>query len=72
MTKVRSSNFPAGLYLFKNNIRNIKTIWEICLKLIIKTPKPLSDVIIVNSKHVNADFESILKNTKLFDIFCYI
>ena len=29
--------FPAGIYLFKVNNRNTRTMWEICSKLTIKT-----------------------------------
>ena len=36
---VNFSIFPAGIYLFKDNNRNISSMCEICLKLTIKTPE---------------------------------
>ena len=33
------AGFPAGIYLFKFNNGNTRTMWEICSKLTIKTPR---------------------------------
>ena len=62
--------FPRGIYLLKVNNRNIRTRYEICSKLTIKTPErrrgvvlvsllltyftPYSSISIVNFKHVIA------------------
>ena len=48
---------PAGIYLFKVNNRNTRTLREICSKLKIKTPErrhwPCSGVFIVNFEHTS-------------------
>ena len=32
-------NYPAGIYLFKVDNRNTRTMYEVCSKLTIKTPE---------------------------------
>ena len=52
------NEYPAGIYLFKVNNRNTRTMCEICLKLTIKTTERhhwrRSVVFIVDSEQVNA------------------
>ena len=52
--------FPSGIYLFKFNNRNIRTMCEICSKLTVKTPElrhwPRSGVLIVNFERFNTLF----------------
>ena len=36
---LQQRNYPAGIYLFKANNRNTRTMCEICSKLTIKTPE---------------------------------
>ena len=50
---------PAGIYLLKVNIRNIRIRCETCSKLTIKTPERSQwlDVSIVNFEHVIADWD---------------
>ena len=54
---VWASKSPAGIYLLKVNIRNIRTRCEICSKLTIKTPEQRqrcrSGVLIDNFEHVS-------------------
>ena len=49
--------FPAGIYRLKVNNRNIRTRYEICLKLIIKIPEGRhwrrSGIFIVNFEHIS-------------------
>ena len=50
-------NFPAGIYLFKVNNRNNRTMCEICSKLTIETPEQhhwrRSGVFIVNLEQIS-------------------
>ena len=54
---------PVGIYMFKVNNRKIRTRYELCSKLTLKTPErrqykiftPWSSVSIVNFEHVIAD-----------------
>ena len=56
---LRLSNYPAGIYMFKVNNRNIRTRCEIWSKLAIKTPfTPCSSVSIINFEHVNTGWDS--------------
>ena len=54
---VWASRSPAGIYLLKGNIRNIRTRFKICSKLTIKTPEQCqrcrSGVLIDNFEHVS-------------------
>ena len=47
----------AGIYLFKVNNRNIRTMCEICLKLTIKTPERRHwrryGILIINFEHIS-------------------
>ena len=51
------SLFPAGIYLFKINNGNARTVCEICSELAIKTPEPRqwhrSGVFIVNFEQIS-------------------
>ena len=46
-------SFPASNYLFKVNNRNTRKLYEICLKLTIKTPERCFSFFIVNVKHIS-------------------
>ena len=47
---------PAGDYLFKVNDGNTRTMCEICLKLVIKTPERRLVVFIVNFEQIYTSF----------------
>ena len=51
------TSYPAGIYMLKVNKTNIRTKYEICSKLTIKTPERLqwrhSGVFIVSFEHVS-------------------
>ena len=55
-TDSRSTNNPAGNYMFKVSHRNTRTRCEICPKLTIETPERRhwrrSGVLIVNFEHI--------------------
>ena len=50
-------NYPAGIYLFKVDNRNTRTMYEVCSKLTIKTPERrhwcLSGIFIVNFEQIS-------------------
>ena len=54
---MKKSFHPVGNCMFKVNNKNIRTRWEICLKLTIKTPERrqwrFSGVFIVNFEHIS-------------------
>ena len=54
---VRLIHYPANIYLFKVNNRNIRKRYDICSKLTIKTPERRhwrrSGVFIVNFEHIS-------------------
>ena len=54
------SIYPAGIYLFKVSTGYLREIYKTCLKLTIKTPKPLyrrlSDVFIVTFEQISQIF----------------
>ena len=59
---MHKGNYPAGIYLFKINNRNSRTMCEICSKLTIKTPDDVIDftncsaVSTVEFEQVNAEW----------------
>ena len=57
------NQYRAKIYLFKINNRNIRKRWEICSKLIIKTPEwrqwRRSDIFTVNFEHISHLFSSV-------------
>ena len=59
-----SRNITDGNYMFKVNNRNTRTSCEICSKLTIKTPVPVSLLLALNiltpcSSFSNANFEQV-------------
>ena len=59
-----SPNITDGNYMFKVNNRNTRTSCEICSKLTIKTPVPVSLLLALNiftpcSSFSNANFEQV-------------
>ena len=55
--------FPANIYLFKVNNRNIRKSCEICSKLTLKSPEPRVGVFIVNFEHISQLFLMFLLMT---------
>ena len=56
---LKSSSYPASIYMFKVNNRNTGARCEICSKLTIKTPDTIS-VSIVNFEQVNAHWVRVI------------